>query len=142
MNESSGLPPILLAEDNQVDIELTLNAFKKIQIVNPIEICRDGVEVTEKMDEWEKGHPKPVCVLLDLKMPRMNGLEVLAVLKEKYRSIPVIVLTTSKESTDVQEAYALGANSYIVKPVGFESFVQIARHINLYWVVLNSIPAG
>jgi CheY-like chemotaxis protein len=142
MTKSIALPPILLVEDNQTDIDLALYAFKKIQFANPIEICRDGVEVLAKIGNWEKGEAKPVCILLDIKMPRVDGLEVLAAVKEKFPSIPVIMLTTSNEASDIEKAYSLGANSYIVKPVELDNFVQIAQQIKLYWMVLNTSPAG
>jgi CheY-like chemotaxis protein len=138
------LPPILLVDDNEYDIDLALRAFKKQQFANPIEVCHDGVEVMEIVKEWDEGRPPPVLILLDLKMPRINGLQVLAYLKgiEKYKEIPVVVLTTSSEDSDVNKAYALGANSYIVKPVEFSKFLQIASQIKLYWMALNSIPKG
>jgi len=91
------------------------------------------------IDKWDNGAPLPVVILLDLKMPKVNGLEVLKVLKQhpEYKTIPVVVLTTSAESSDVKSAYQLGANSYIVKPVSFEKFIEVAKHIELYWRVLN-----
>jgi CheY-like chemotaxis protein len=137
-----GVSPIVLVEDNQEDIDLTLYAFKKIQFSNPIEVCRDGEEVINMMEDWGNSAPLPLCVLLDINMPRINGLEVLARIKERFTSLPVIMLTSSRENVDVQKAYALGANSYIVKPVELKKFIEIARQINLYWVVLNQPVAG
>jgi CheY-like chemotaxis protein len=142
MTVDKGVPPILLVEDNQEDIDLTLYAFKKIKFSNPIEVCRDGEEAIKKMDDWGDTTQLPLCILLDINMPRINGLEVLARIKERFPSLPVIMLTSSQESVDVQKAYALGANSYIVKPVELNKFIEIARQISLYWVVLNQPPAG
>jgi CheY-like chemotaxis protein len=131
--------PILLVEDNPVDLDLTLRALKSQKLDNPILTARDGEEALAFIKEWEKGEPRPVVILLDLKMPKVNGLEVLKVLKShpEYKTIPVVVLTTSSESSDVKTAYQLGANSYIVKPVDFEKFLDVAKQIDLYWRVLN-----
>ena len=144
MSSTESLPPILLVDDNEYDIDLALRAFKKQHLLNPIEICHDGVEVMDKVKEWDGGHTPPILILLDLKMPRINGLQVLAYLKgaEKYKEIPIVVLTTSKEDSDIAAAYALGANSYIVKPVEFSKFLQIASQIKLYWTEMNSFPTG
>lgn len=144
MNSTETHPPILLVDDNECDIDLALRAFKKQKFLNPIEVCHDGVEVMDIVKEWDKGRIPPVLILLDLKMPRINGLQVLAYLKgtEKYKDIPIVVLTTSKEDSDIAKAYSLGANSYIVKPVEYSKFLQIAAQIKLYWTVLNSFPIG
>lgn len=131
--------PILLVEDNPVDLDLTIRAFKSQRLENPIITARDGEEALAYIEKWENGESMPVIILLDLKMPKVNGLEVLKVLKNhsKFKAIPVVVLTTSSESSDVREAYQLGANSYIVKPVDFEKFLDVAKQIDLYWRVLN-----
>jgi CheY-like chemotaxis protein len=142
MNDQTGGSPLLLVEDNQSDIDLALYAFNKIRFSNPIEICRSGTDVMVKMDDWQNNPSLPLCVLLDIKMPGMSGLEVLAKMKERFPSIPVIILTSSRENSDIDQAYALGANSYIVKPVEMEKFIEIARQLNLYWMVLNSAPSG
>ncbi len=142
MSGCESLAPMLIIEDNQADIELALYAFKKIQFANPIEISRDGIEVFQKIIEWETGSVKPVCILLDLKLPRVNGFEILTRLKAAYPAIPVIILTSSNEDSDIKKAYSLGANSYIVKPVELGKFIEIANQINLYWVVLNAGFAG
>lgn len=133
--------PILIVEDNPVDLDLTIRAFKSQRIDNPIVTARDGEEALSFIEKWENGDTMPVVILLDLKMPKVNGLEVLKVLKNhpKFRTIPVVVLTTSSESSDVHEAYQLGANSYIVKPVDFEKFLDVAKQIDLYWRVLNRL---
>jgi len=131
--------PILLVEDNPVDIDLTLRAFKKNNLSNPIEIARDGEEALNWIQKWDKGEPVPIVILLDLNLPRYNGLEVLKELKshEVYKTIPVIILTTSSESKDIELAYKLGANSYIVKPVELDKFIEVAAQIDLYWRVYN-----
>lgn len=136
-------PPILLVEDNPMDIELTLRAFKRRRLTNPVEIARDGEEALAWLPRWEAGEPVPSVVLLDLKLPRVNGLEVLRRLKSHadFRRIPVVVLTTSAESEDVREAYSLGVNSYIVKPVDFDKFVDVAAQIEIYWTVVNQPSA-
>ena len=131
--------PILLVEDNPMDVDLTRRAFAKRHIVNVLEVARDGEEALDWVARWEAGHALPVVILLDLKLPRVSGLEVLRRLKAhpEYSRIPVVVLTTSREDTDVAAAYALGVNSYIVKPVEFEKFIDVAAQIDLYWCVLN-----
>ncbi len=139
MIETNVERPILLVEDNPLDLDLTLRAFKSNKLENPVLTARDGEEALAYIDKWEKGEPRPVVILLDLNMPKVNGLEVLKVLKNhpRFKTIPVVVLTTSSESSDFREAYKLGANSYIVKPVDFEKFLEVAKQIDLYWRVLN-----
>jgi CheY-like chemotaxis protein len=133
--------PILLVEDNPVDLDLTLRAFAAKNISNPIEVARDGEEALKYFERWENGEPTPIVILLDLKMPKINGLEVLQKLKShpKYKIIPVVILTTSSESSDLQTAYQLGVNSYIVKPVSFEKFLDVVGHIDLYWRLINKV---
>ncbi|GAP08980.1 response regulator containing a CheY-like receiver domain and an HTH DNA-binding domain [Bellilinea caldifistulae] len=135
--------PILLVEDNPMDLDLTRRAFSRRRVLNPIEVARDGEEAIDWIRHWDEGAPIPVLVLLDLKLPRVDGLEVLRRYKEHplYRSIPVVVLTTSEEDRDIETAYRLGANSYIVKPVEFEKFVEVAAQIEVYWTLLNQPPA-
>lgn len=139
MSINKDLNPILLVEDNPLDLDLTIRAFAAKNITNPIEVARDGEEALEFLTKWENGAPVPVVILLDLNMPKVNGLEVLRKLKshKEYKTIPVVVLTTSSESMDVKTAYELGANSYIVKPVVFDKFIEVAGQIELYWRVLN-----
>lgn len=136
---SDSIRPILLVEDRSVDIDLTKRAFAKRKLLNPIDVARDGEEVIALFERWEAGEPIPICILLDLKMPKVNGLEVLRQLKNhpKFSTIPVIVLTTSTEDRDVEEAYKLGCNSYIVKPVEFDKFMDVASNIEVYWCALN-----
>lgn len=131
--------PILLVEDNPVDVDLTLRAFSKRNLTNPINVARDGEEAINWIKRWEQGEKIPLVILLDLKLPRYSGLEVLKEIKSHpvFKTIPVVVLTSSDEETDIETAYKLGANSYIVKPVEFENFVEVAGQIELYWNVLN-----
>lgn len=134
--------PILVVEDRAIDLDLTKRAFVRQQILSPILAARDGEEALAFFERWDAGEPLPVFILLDLRLPKVNGLEVLSKLKShpKYSSIPVIVLTTSDEDSDINEAYKLGCNSYIVKPVEFEEFMQIASQIEGYWCTLNTLP--
>lgn len=131
--------PILLVEDNPVDIDLTLRAFAAKKIANQIQVARDGEEALTYFERWENGEPQPIVILLDLNMPKINGLEVLKKLKShpEFKTIPVVVLTTSSESSDLKTAYELGVNSYIVKPVNFEKFLDVVGHIDLYWRLTN-----
>jgi CheY-like chemotaxis protein len=137
--ETGTIRPILLVDDRAIDIDLTRRAFAKKKFLNPIEVARNGEEALSYIDRWEAGEPVPICILLDLKMPKVSGLEVLRQLKShpRFSSIPVIVLTTSTEDSDVAEAYKLGCNSYIVKPVEFDKFMDVASNIELYWCALN-----
>ena len=139
MSRNSLAQPILLVEDNPVDLDLTLRAFSRRRLANPIEIARDGEEALAFVPRWEAGAALPAVILLDIKLPRVGGLEVLRQLKahERFRRIPVVMLTSSDEDVDVGTAYDLGANSYIVKPVVFAKFIDVAEQIELYWCVLN-----
>lgn len=134
--------PILLVEDNPMDVDLTTRAFTRRRIINPIEVARDGEEALTYLERWETGEPLPVVILLDINLPKVSGLEVLQQFKTHPRSqkVPVIILTTSAEDRDIQTAYEKGANSYIVKPVDFEKFVEVAAQIDLYWNVINIPP--
>ena len=140
MNDS--LKPILLVEDRATDLDLTKRAFARSRLLNPIEVARDGEQAVAYIGRWKAGDPLPVFILLDLKLPKLSGLEVLKEIKshEEYAGIPVIVLTTSKEDNDIQEAYRLGCNSYIVKPVEFNKFMEVAAQIEVYWCALNTSP--
>lgn len=134
--------PVLLVEDNPLDVDLTLRAFARRKLTNPIQVARDGEEALAWLPRWEAGELLPLVILLDLKLPRVHGLEVLARWKANpvSRAIPVVVLTSSEEDQDVAAAYKLGANSYIVKPVDFEKFLEVADRIDLYWCATNQPP--
>lgn len=139
---------ILLVEDNPNDIELTLHAFKKSNLSNPIHVVRDGAEALEFVFGSDAAAPRPMgnrpkVILLDLKLPKVDGLEVLRRVKADphTRTIPVVVLTSSREERDIVESYKLGANSYIVKPLDFQQFTNAVRDLGLYWLLLNQPPA-
>ncbi len=135
---------ILLIEDNPDDIELTMLAFQKNNIVNEVLVARDGVEALEVLHG--EGSPARLAriavVLLDLKLPRVDGLQVLRAVRADARTslLPVVVLTSSREEHDLIESYKLGVNSYIRTPVNFEAFLDAARHIGMYWLMLNERP--
>lgn len=138
---------ILLVEDNPDDMQLTLRALKKSKIANNIVVARDGVEALDYLFATGKYASRdmtiqPQLVLLDLKMPRLDGLEVLHRLRsdERTRLLPVVVLTTSSEDRDRVESYKLGANSYIRKPVDFAQFIDAVQQLELYWLILNESP--
>jgi two-component system response regulator len=140
---------ILLVEDTPQDLELVLRALRKANLGNRIEVARDGVEAVEFIfgegaHAGRRIEDGPKVILLDLKLPRMDGLEVLRRLKSdpRTKTIPVVVLTSSKEQNDVVESYKLGVNSYIVKPVNFERFAAAVRELGLYWLLLNQPPHG
>ena len=139
---SQTISPILLVEDRSTDLDLTKRAFARQRLLNPIQIARDGEEALAFISRWKTGEPLPIFILLDLKLPKISGLEFLRQLKAhpELAGIPVIVLTTSREDKDVEEAYRLGCNSYIVKPVEFSKFMEVASQIELYWCVLNTAP--
>jgi two-component system response regulator len=128
-------------EDSDDDAELTIRAIKNNKIANRIELVRDGVEAIAYLDSER---PLPRLVLLDLKLPRMNGLDVLRKIRSNPRTrvLPVVVLTSSREEPDIASAYELGVNSYIVKPVEFEDFVKAVTNAGLYWMLLNEPPKG
>ena len=132
---------ILLVEDNAHDAELTLRALKQRNLANRVHLCRDGAEAIDFFDDVGAG-TAPKVVLLDLKLPKIDGLELLQRLKRdaRTRAIPVVVLTSSREEPDIEKAYSLGANSYIVKPVDFEAFARAVSDVGLYWLLLNHPP--
>ncbi|GAO35202.1 chemotaxis protein CheY [Sulfuricella sp. T08] len=142
MIPDSILRPILLVEDNPVDLDLTLRAFAHHNLASPIQVARDGQEALDWIPRWEAGETMPLVILLDLKLPRVDGLEVLRQLRAHPVScdLPVVVLTSSSEDRDVKAAYRLHANSYIVKPVNFEKFMDVATQIELYWLLINHPP--
>jgi two-component system response regulator len=135
----NGGADILLVEDNAADVELTLRAFKKNRLSNKIHVARDGVEALEFLLGDELAVSQLCVVLLDVKMPRMDGLEVLRRMRAdpRLRHLPVVMMTSSSEESDRVASYDLGANSYIVKPVDFENFTEAVRVIGTYWLLLN-----
>ncbi|HVH66202.1 MAG TPA: response regulator [Candidatus Acidoferrum sp.] len=144
---SSGVE-ILLVEDNKDDEALTLHAFKKYNLTNKIHVVRDGAEALEYMfctGRYANRRiiDRPKVILLDIKLPLVDGLEVLRRIKEdeRTRTIPVVMLTSSREERDLLESYRLGVNSYITKPVDFEQFTESARSLGMYWLLLNRPPA-
>ena len=134
--------PILLVEDNPVDVDLTLRAFARRKLANPVQVARDGQEALDWIPRWEAGETRPLVILLDVKLPRVNGLEVLRRLREHpvSQNLPVVMLTSSSEDRDVQMAYQHHANSYIVKPVSFDNLMDVAAQIELYWCLINHPP--
>lgn len=137
---------ILLAEDNPADAEMTLRALRKNNLANRVHWVKDGAEALEFVFRTgayaERPNHQPKLVLLDIKMPKVDGIEVLRRLKEDpdTRTIPVVVMTSSNEDRDVIESYRLGVNSYIVKPVAFDAFLETVAKIGLYWVLTNRAP--
>lgn len=141
--------PILLVEDNADDEELTIHAFEKNRIGNPVIVARDGVEALDYLfgtGPWEGRDTRdaPAMVLLDLKLPRVDGLEVLKCIRadERTRFLPVIILTSSNDDRDRLQGYSLGVNSYVRKPVDFDAFIEAAGQLGLYWLLLNESPPG
>ncbi len=134
--------PIVLVEDNPMDLDLTQRAFMKRNILNPVIVARDGEEALLKIQGLCSSTEKPLMVLLDLKLPKKDGFDVLAVIKKdpQLHSTPVIVLTSSSDSGDIKKAYDLGANSYIIKPVDYSIFVNVASQIYEYWSMINILP--
>jgi CheY-like chemotaxis protein len=142
------LKPILLVEDNPHDLELTLIALEKSQLANEVIITRDGAEALDYLlckgehDQRQAGNP--AVVLLDLKLPKVDGLEVLKEVRSTkgLSSIPVVMLTSSKEEQDLLRSYELGVNAYVVKPVDFNEFVRAIADLGIFWAVLNEPPPG
>jgi len=134
---------IILVEDNPDDEELALMALEQNHLGNSITVLHDGAEAVDYLLGPDAASHKPRLILLDLKLPKLDGLEVLRRLKADVgtQSIPVVMLTSSREERDLIESYRLGVNSYIVKPVDFDQFIQSVRQIGLYWLVLNEQPA-
>jgi CheY-like chemotaxis protein len=141
------LRTILLAEDNQNDVDLTILALSEFNLANNIQVVCDGVEVLEylrsqgKFKNRKEGYP--AVILLDLKMPRMDGIEVLKEIKKDpvLKYIPVVMVTSSREENDLIQSYKLGVNAYVVKPVDFNQFISAIKQLGAFWAVLNEIPA-
>ena len=139
--------PILLVEDNEDDIQLTLRAFKQGNISNGIQVVREGEEALNYLfckNKYKDRNPKeiPAVILLDLKLPKMDGIEVLKQIRANDATalIPVVILTSSKEEADLINGYKNGCNSYIRKPVAFDEFVYVIKQMGLYWLLLNEAP--
>ncbi len=138
---------ILLVEDNENDIELAIRALKTNNLANKVHVAKDGKAAVDFVFQGRNHHDAgevsvPKVIILDLKLPKMNGLEVLKLLKgdSRTKEIPVVVLTSSQEGRDLDECYKLGVNSYIVKPFGFDNFVKAVSTMGLYWLVINQPP--
>lgn len=147
MPKNKDNPVILLVDDNPDDVELTLDALSTKRLMNKVVVARDGAEALDYLFgesiHTESGqHTLPHLVLLDLNMPKVGGLEVLRRIRaeESTKTLPVVILTTSQEESDIIDSYNLGANSYIVKPVDFEQFTAAIEQLGLYWLVLNALP--
>jgi CheY-like chemotaxis protein len=142
------LKPILLVEDDPRDLELTLVALERSQLANEVTIVRDGEAALEYLTRFGehagRAEGNPSVILLDLKLPRVNGLEVLQTVRstDALRSIPVVMLTSSHEESDVLRSYQLGVNAYVVKPVEFKQFVETIADLAIFWAVLNEPPPG
>ena len=137
---------IVLAEDNPQDVELTLSALAEHNLVNEVIVVSDGAEALDYLyarGKYARRMPgNPVVVLLDLKMPKVDGLDVLRVIKkdERMKTIPVVMLTSSREEPDLRESYKLGVNAYVVKPVDFQHFVAAVKELGAFWAILNEPP--
>ncbi len=140
------LKNILLAEDNAKDIELTLTALEDNKLANRVDVVRDGQEAWEYLNRQgtyaTREKDSPCLILLDLKMPRLDGIEVLRRLKsdERLKMIPVVMLTTSREERDIVESYKLGVNAYVVKPIDFKDFVEAVSKLGAFWAIINETP--
>ena len=142
------LKSILLAEDNPKDVELTLEALSEHNLANDVVIVRDGAEALDYL--YYRGKFKmravgnPAVILLDIKMPKVDGLEVLKTIKtdEKLKTIPIVMLTSSREERDLVESYKLGVNAYVVKPVSFPDFIKAIKQLSVFWAILNEPPPG
>ena len=142
------LKPILLVEDDKRDLELTLVALERSQLANEVIVVRDGAQALDYLlregDFKSRPEGNPAVMLLDLKLPKVNGLEVLQKVRDtgRLRSMPVVMLTSSQEESDVVKSYELGVNAYVVKPVEFKQFVTAIADLGIFWAVLNEPPPG
>ena len=140
------LKNILIAEDNQKDVELTLEALADYNLANQVVVVRDGVEALEYLQYQgrfkERQGGDPSVLLLDIKMPRMDGLEVLHNIRHdsRLKTLPVVMLTSSREEPDLKRCYELGVNAYVVKPVNFKDFMEAVKTIGIFWALLNELP--
>ena len=144
----STLKRILLVEDSDNDVQLTLSALEETHLANAVDVVSDGQQALDYLYRrgafTQRGGEHPAVVLLDLKLPKLNGLEVLAQLKgdPELKTIPVVMLTSSREEPDLKRAYSLGVNAYVVKPVGFSAFTNALKELGLFWAILNEPPPG
>jgi CheY-like chemotaxis protein len=142
------LKPILLVEDNPRDLDLTLRALARTHLANEVVIARDGEEAWHYLSRQgrfiDRPRGNPAVVLLDLKLPKLDGVDVLDRIRKhpELQSLPVVMLTASKEQTDVARSYSLGVNAYVVKPLGFSEFLDAIRDLGIFWAVLNEPPPG
>jgi two-component system, response regulator len=142
----SDLRTILLAEDNPKDVELILEALAEYNLANHVTVVKDGVEAMEFLRCEGKYKPRkpgiPAVLLLDIKMPRMDGIEVLRAIRSDpmLKVLPVVMLTSSREEPDLKKCYELGANAYVVKPVDFQDFIQAVKQVGVFWAVINELP--
>jgi CheY-like chemotaxis protein len=142
----SDLKTILLAEDNPKDVELTLEALAEHNLANHVTVVKDGVEAMEylrcegKFQNRKKGHP--AVLLLDIKMPRLDGIEVLRAIRSDpaLKMLSVVMLTSSREEPDLKKCYELGVNAYVVKPVDFKDFIEAVKQVGIFWAVINELP--
>jgi CheY-like chemotaxis protein len=143
----SDLRIILLAEDNPKDVELTLEALEEFNLANRVVVVKDGVEAMEYIrgeGKYAQRNPgNPAVVLLDIKMPRMDGIEVLRAIRNDpvFKTLPVVMLTSSREEPDLKKCYELGANAYVVKPVEFNEFIEAIKQVGIFWAVINERPS-
>jgi DNA-binding response OmpR family regulator len=145
---ANNLNRILIVEDNDNDLELTTDALSEYNLANFIDVARDGEEALDYLYKRgkfkERANGNPIVILLDLKLPKVSGFEVLKTIKsdEKLKTIPVVILTSSKEETDIINGYDLGVNSYVVKPVEFHNFIDAVKQLGVFWALLNEPPAN
>ncbi len=136
--------PILVVEDNPMDLDFMLQAFEEHSVLNPVRVCRDGEEALHFMERHSTPDDVelPLLVLLDLRLPKVDGIEVLRHARQLpvWRQIPFVVVTTSRENRDITRAYELGVNSYIVKPVDFAAFTEVVKQVKYYWLLTNEPP--
>jgi CheY-like chemotaxis protein len=139
---------ILLVEDNENDIELTLDAFHKYKLANNVDVVRDGEEAIDylyRLNKYsDRDNTNPILILLDIKLPKFGGKEILKKIKndDKLKSIPVVMLTSSREEKDIIESYFLGVNAYVVKPVEFNKFIEAVKQTGFFWAIINEPPVS
>jgi CheY-like chemotaxis protein len=144
----SDLKRILLVEDDAKDVELTLTGLADYHLANEVEVARDGEEALDYLyrrgNHWKRANGNPAVILLDLKLPKVNGFEVLQQIRadESLKMIPVVVLTSSHEERDLVQSYKLGSNAYVVKPVDFHQFVNAIKELGAFWAIINEPPPG